>query len=86
MIGIAISSSQITALTNRSKPRNLVLNEFKLNPNISVDEISSNTGNILNDTQAIILDLKSIEIGINLKCSMHFKVDKLMKFREYKIT
>lgn len=58
-LGIAISSSQITALTNRSKPRNLVLNEFKLNPNISVDEISSNTGNILNDTQAIILDLKT---------------------------
>jgi hypothetical protein len=58
-IGIAILGSQIAALTNRSKLKNIVLIEFNNNPNISVEEISANTGISVRDVRAIILDLKA---------------------------
>jgi hypothetical protein len=58
-IGIAILSSQIAIVVNRSKLKNVVLNEFQSNPNISVEEISANTGISVRDARAIILDLKS---------------------------
>jgi hypothetical protein len=58
-IGAAILSSQIATIVNRSKLKNVVLNEFKSNPNISVEEISANTGISVRDIRAIILDLKA---------------------------
>ncbi len=58
-IGIAILLSQIFALTNRSKLRNVVLREFKENPEATLEDISRNTGISRKDIQAIILDLKS---------------------------
>jgi hypothetical protein len=57
-IGSAILVSQIAALANRSKLKNVVLHEFEQNPNISVEEISNNTGVSVRDIRAIILDLK----------------------------
>jgi hypothetical protein len=57
-IGSAILISQIAALANRSKLKNVVLHEFEQNPNISVEEISNNTGVSVRDIRAIILDLK----------------------------
>jgi hypothetical protein len=56
--GTAILVSQIAALANRSKLKNVVLYEFKQNPNISIEEISNNTGISVRDIRAIILDLK----------------------------
>jgi len=58
-IGAAIASSQIAALANRSKLRNVVAQEFQINPNVSIEEISANTGISVKDIRAIILDLKS---------------------------
>ncbi|MHA1457483.1 MAG: hypothetical protein ACTSR5_16165 [Promethearchaeota archaeon] len=58
-IGIAIVGSQITALVNRSKLRNVVSHEFMVNPNVSVEEISAITGISVKDIRAIILDLKA---------------------------
>jgi len=58
-IGSAILTSQIAAITNRSKLKNVVSNEFEQNPNISVEEISNNTGISVRDIRAIILDLKA---------------------------
>jgi len=58
-IGSAILVSQIVAITNRSKLKNVVSHEFEHNPNISVEEISNNTGISVRDIRAIILDLKS---------------------------
>ena len=58
-IGIAIVGGQINALVNRSKLRNVVSHEFTVNPNISVEEISANTGISVKDIRAIILDLKA---------------------------
>ncbi len=58
-IGAAILSSQIAVLANRSKLKNVVLHEFQSNPNISVEEISANTGISVRDARAIILDLKA---------------------------
>ncbi|MBA7692704.1 hypothetical protein ES703_101271 [subsurface metagenome] len=58
-IGSAILVSQIAAITNRSKLKNVVSHEFENNPNISVEEISNNTGISVRDIRAIILDLKS---------------------------
>ena len=58
-IGSAILVSQIAAITNRSKLKNVVSHEFEHNPNISVEEISNNTGISVRDIRAIILDLKS---------------------------
>ena len=57
-IGAAILVSQVAALANRSKLKNVVLQEFGQNPNISVEEISNNTGISVRDIRAIILDLK----------------------------
>jgi hypothetical protein len=58
-IGIAIVGGQINALANRSKLRNVVSHEFKVNPNVSVEEISAITGISVKDIRAIILDLKA---------------------------
>ncbi|MCP4762944.1 MAG: hypothetical protein GY870_14290 [archaeon] len=57
-IGISILLPNIYKLTNRSKLKNIVLGEFKQNPNVSVGEISQRTGISLKDINAIILDLK----------------------------
>jgi hypothetical protein len=57
-IGTAIASSQIAALANKSKLRNVVAQEFQINPNVSIEEISANTGISVKDIRAIILDLK----------------------------
>ena len=58
LIGLSILVGQIRAFTNRPKLRNIVLNEFTRNPNISSEEISRNTGISRKDIKAIILDLK----------------------------
>jgi hypothetical protein len=58
-IGIAILVSQIYALTNRSKLRNVVLAEFQQNPEATVEEIVNNTRISRKDVYAIILDLKA---------------------------
>jgi NADH pyrophosphatase NudC (nudix superfamily) len=58
-IGAAIASSQIARLANRSKLRNVVVQEFQTNPNVSIEEISANTGISVKDIRAIILDLKA---------------------------
>ena len=58
-IGAAIASSQIAALANKSKLRNVVAQEFQINPNVSIEEISAKTGISVRDIRAIILDLKS---------------------------
>jgi len=57
-IGSVILASQVAALANRSKLKNVVLQEFEANPNISVEEISANTGISVKDIRAIVLDLK----------------------------
>ncbi|QEE15292.1 zinc ribbon domain-containing protein [Promethearchaeum syntrophicum] len=57
-IGLSILVGQVRAFTNRPKLRNIVLNEFTRNPNISSEEISTNTGISRKDIKAIILDLK----------------------------
>jgi hypothetical protein len=58
-IGVAILSSQIAVIANRSKLKKVVLHEFQSNPNISVEEMSANTGISVRDVRAIILDLKA---------------------------
>ena len=58
-IGIAILVSQIFAITNRSKLRNIILSEFQVNPEATVDDISTSTGISRKDIHAIILDLKA---------------------------
>lgn len=58
-IGAAIASSQVAAIANRSKLRNVVAQEFQVNPNVSIEEISANTGISVKDIHAIILDLKA---------------------------
>ena len=58
-IGISIISSQIYKLTNRSKLRNVVKQEFEQNPNASIEEIASKTGITIKDVRAIVLDLKA---------------------------
>ncbi|MHA1775389.1 MAG: zinc ribbon domain-containing protein [Promethearchaeota archaeon] len=59
-IGIALSifSSQYYALTNRSKLRRIVLNEFISKPNVSLEEIQKKTGISKKDIKAIVLDLR----------------------------
>ncbi|MFW9950314.1 MAG: zinc ribbon domain-containing protein [Candidatus Thorarchaeota archaeon] len=59
IIGLSIISSQIYKLTNRSKLRNIVKQEFEQNPNISIEMIASNTGITVKDARAIVLDLKA---------------------------
>lgn len=58
-IGISIVSSQIYKLTNRSKLRTVVKQEFEQNPNASIEEIASKTGITIKDVRAIVLDLKA---------------------------
>lgn len=58
-IGIAILMSQIYAITNRSKLRNVVLAEFQENPEATIEDISKSTGISRKDIHAIILDLKA---------------------------
>ena len=58
LIGLSILITQIRAFTNKPKLRNIVLSEFNQNPNISIKEISKNTGISNKDIKAIILDLK----------------------------
>jgi len=57
-IGIGIISSQIYALTNRDKLRNIVKNEFQQNPSASIEEIAAATGISIKDVRSIVLDLK----------------------------
>ena len=58
-IGIAIIVSQIRALRNRDKIKNIIKEEFRANPDASVDEIKERTGFTKKDIQAVILDLKA---------------------------
>ena len=58
-VGLSIISNQIYKLTNRSKLRNVVKQEFEQNPNISIEMIANNTGITIKDVRAIILDLKA---------------------------
>jgi len=58
-IGIAILVGQIYALTNRSKLRNVVLAEFQENPEVTVEDVSRNTGITIKDIHGIVLDLKA---------------------------
>jgi hypothetical protein len=58
-IGIAILVSQIYAITNRSKLRNVVLAEFKANPEATIEDVSRSTKISKKDIHAIILDLKA---------------------------
>jgi hypothetical protein len=58
-IGVGIISSQIYALANRSKLRNIVKLEFEQNPSITIDQISINTGITVKDVRSIVLDLKA---------------------------
>jgi len=58
-IGIAILVGQIFAVTNKSKLRNVVLGEFKANPEATIEDVSKITGITEKDVQAIILDLKA---------------------------
>ena len=58
LIGASILIGQFRAFTNKPKLRNIVLSEFTQNPNISIDEISRNTGISFKDIKAIIMDLK----------------------------
>jgi hypothetical protein len=59
VIGVAILVSQIVAIANRSKLRNVVLAEFQENPEATVEVVSKSTGISRKDIQAIILDLKA---------------------------
>ena len=58
-IGISILLSQIFAIANRSKLRNIVLSEFQENPEASVEQVNKSTGISRKDIQAIVLDLKA---------------------------
>lgn len=58
-IGISIISSQIYKLTNRSKLRTVVKQEFEENSNASIEEIARKTGITIKDVRAIVLDLKA---------------------------
>ena len=59
VIGISIIISQIRALTNRDKLRNIVKYEFESKPSSTIDEIVDRTKISKKDVQAIVLDLKS---------------------------
>ena len=58
-IGLAILIGQVFALTNRSKLRNVVLSEFQVNPEATVEDVSKSTSITMKDVQAIVLDLKA---------------------------
>jgi hypothetical protein len=57
-IGLAIISSQIYALSNRGRLRNIIKGEILQNPNASIEELASSTGISIKDVRAIVLDLK----------------------------
>ena len=58
-IGAAILSSQIVAITNRSKLRRVVLQEFQTNPDSTIEDVSMRTGISRKDVRSIVLDLKA---------------------------
>ena len=58
-IGISILITQILAITNRSKLRNVVLSEFQENPEATIEDVQKGTGISRRDIQSIILDLKA---------------------------
>ncbi len=58
-IGVAILVGQIFAIINRSKLRNVVLSEFQVTPEATIEDIRQSTGITPKDIQAIILDLKA---------------------------
>ena len=58
-IGSVILFGQIASISNKNKLRKIVLQEFELNPNISLEDASRNTGISLKDVKAIVLDLKA---------------------------
>jgi hypothetical protein len=58
-IGISILFRLIIATSNRSKIRNIVLDEFGTRPEASIKDISMRTGISRRDVRAIILDLKA---------------------------
>ena len=57
-IGSVILFSQIGSIYNKGKLRKIVLQEFELKPDVSLEEISRSTGISLKDVKAIVLDLK----------------------------
>ncbi len=57
--GVIILSSQIVAITNRSKLRRVVLQEFQTTPEASIEDVNMRTGISRMDVRAIILDLKA---------------------------
>lgn len=59
MIGLAIISGQVAALSNRGRLRSIVRDYFLDNPNASIEEISAKTGITIKDVRAIVLDLKA---------------------------
>lgn len=59
LIGLAIISGQIAALSNRGRLRSIVKDYFMENPNASIEEISVHTGISVKDVRAIVLDLKA---------------------------
>ena len=58
-IGVAIFSSLIVAVANRSKIRRIVLHEFEKIPEASVEDVSKRTGISIRDVRSIVLDLKA---------------------------
>ena len=59
IIGLAIISGQVAALSNRGRLRNIVRDYFLDNPNATIEEISVKTGITVKDVRAIVLDLKA---------------------------
>ena len=59
IIGIIIILSQIYRISARSKLRQVVKNEFLMNPKTTVRDICNSTGITEKDVRAIILDLKA---------------------------
>jgi len=59
VMGGIILIRYLLVIANRSKLRKIVLSEFEIKPNISVEKISVNTGITKEDVSLIILDLKT---------------------------
>lgn len=58
-IGCIILIRHLLVTANRSKLRKIVISEFEMNPNISVEEIRVKTGISMKEVSLIILDLKT---------------------------
>ncbi len=58
-IGCIILIRHLLVTTNRSKLRKIVISEFEMNPNISVEEIRVKTGISMKEVSLIILNLKT---------------------------